>query len=315
MTPDASNRLMGIIPIVFVPFDPSGEIDEAGLRQVIEFELALQPQGLGVNGFATEAYKLSDAERLRCAVIAADQIAGRVPLIVGMASGSTEAAVSHARELARYATGALMVLPPATMDYGSRGWIDHYVELAEASAVPIMIQQSPHIPAYRHTLLAADALAEIAQRAPNVRYFKIEGGNSAERIGQLRQRVGDSVGIFGGVGGIALVDELAAGADGVLPGAGFNEIFHHAWAAWQAGDREGTLAHLRAGNPLIEAVSGRGHEFSLHARKHLLHRAGVIAHPYVRRPTTAPSTDELAALFAIADAQTPPLRISRVTMG
>lgn len=315
MTSDGSNRLSGIIPIVFVPFDSHGEIDEVSLRQVVEFELALRPQGLGVNGFATEAYKLSDAERLRCAEIVADQVGGRVPMIVGMAPGSTEHAITLARQLASMATGALMVLPPSTMDYGAAGWVEHYVALADASPAPIMIQQSPHIPAYSHTLLDAEALAQIAQRAPNACYFKIEGGGSAQRIAALRQLTDDSVGIFGGVGGIALVDELAAGADGVLPGVGFNEVFHAAWTAWAAGDSDGTRAILRAATPLIDAVSGRGHEFSLHARKQLMYRAGIIADPYVRRPTTVPDVDALNALFATADAQLPPLRISQKTTG
>ncbi|MCS7070393.1 MAG: dihydrodipicolinate synthase family protein, partial [Anaerolinea sp.] len=174
--------------------------------------------------------------------------------------------------------------------------IEHYIRLAEASPVPIMIQMSPHLPGYAHTGLDADALAAIAERAPNVRYFKIEGAESARRIGALRQRIGDRCGIFGGVGGIALVDELAAGADGVLPGVGFNPVFHRAWAAWEAGHHADALEILRAASSLIDAVSGRGHEFSLHARKHLLCERGLIAAPTVRRPTVSAAPTDLEAV-------------------
>lgn len=288
--------LHGVIPILFVPFNDDETIDEAGLRAVTQAELALHPQGIGIGGFASEAYKLTDAERLRCAEIVADEIAGRVPLIIGMAPGGTAAAIQQARQYAAFAPAALMTLPPATMHYPVESVIDHYVRLAEASPVPIMIQMSPHLPGYAHTGLDTDALGTIADRAPNVRYFKIEGAESARRIGELRQRVDDRCGIFGGVGGIALVDELAAGADGVLPGIGFNPAFHRAWAAWQAGHHAAALEILRAASPLIEAVSGRGHEFSLHARKHILLWRGVIGAAVVRQPTVSVTHADLEAV-------------------
>lgn len=282
-----TDRLRGVIPILFVPFHADETIDEMGLRAVTQAELALHPQGIGIGGFASEAYKLTDAERLRCAEIVADEIAGRVPLIIGMAPGGTTAAIQQARQYAAFAPAALMTLPPATMHYPTASVIDHYVRLADAAPAPIMIQMSPHLPGYAHTGLDADALGTIADRAPNVRYFKIEGAESARRIGELRQRIDDRCGIFGGVGGIALVDELAAGADGVLPGIGFNPVFHRAWAAWQGGHHAAALEILRAASPLIEAVSGRGHEFSLHARKHILLSRGVIAAAVVRQPTVS----------------------------
>ena len=48
--------LEGIIPVVFIPFDAQGEIDEPGLRRVVRFELDGGVDGIGVNGFASEAY-------------------------------------------------------------------------------------------------------------------------------------------------------------------------------------------------------------------------------------------------------------------
>lgn len=291
--------LRGVIPILLVPFTPDGVIDEAGLRAVTRLELADQPQGIGIGGFASEAYKLTDAERLRCAEIVAETIAGAVPLIIGLSPGSTAAAIQQARDYAALRPHALMTLPPHVMHYPVSAIVDHYAALADAASVPIMIQQSPHLPGYVHTGLETDALAAIAQRAPNVRYFKIEGAGSAARIGALRDRLGATVGIFGGVGGIALVDELAAGADGVLPGVGFNPVFHRAWAAWERGDRAGALAILTAASPLIEAVSGHGHEYSLHARKYLLKLRGVIPSDAVRAPGV-PFTDADRSAIAAA---------------
>ncbi|MEZ4606873.1 MAG: hypothetical protein R2865_08775 [Deinococcales bacterium] len=63
-----------------------------------------------------------------------------------------------------------MVLPPATMDNGHQALVDHYVNLAEAVNIPIMVQQSPHIPQYAHCELPAERLAEMAQRSEMIQY-------------------------------------------------------------------------------------------------------------------------------------------------
>lgn len=288
--------LSGIIPIVITPFDAEGQIDEASLRRVVQFELAGQPQGIGVGGFASEAYKLTEAERQRCAEIVAEEVNGQVPLIVGLAAGSLEAAIQQARRYAPLRPAALMTLPPNTFAYDEPALVDFYVDLANTADVPVMVQQAPQIPAYAGTLLSPTSLAAIAQRAPTVHYFKVEGRGSAERIQALRTLIGDRAGLFGGGGGITFYDELRVGAAGLLPGVGFNEYFTRVWSAWQSGDYREAGAVLRQVQPLVDAVSGYGHEFSLHARKRLLKKAGIIQSEIVRRPTITPDTAALAAL-------------------
>lgn len=293
--------LRGIIPIVITPFDSSGQIDIKSLRRVVDFELRGGVHGIGVGGFASEAYKLTDYERLQCAESAAIEINGRVPLIIGISPGSTEAAVEQARLYARLKPAALMVLPPNTMSNDEASLVDHYITLGNAVETPIMVQQSPQIPAYAHCQLSVESLAQIARLAPNVKYFKIEGAGSAKRIHALKQRLSDEFGLFGGVGGIAMRDELTAGAVGLLPGVGFNEFFLKVWEAWEANDHEKVDMILSDAQPLVEAVSGHGHEFSLHARKFLLARAGIIIHAAVRRPTTRPDTYVLESIGRMVD--------------
>lgn len=302
----------GIIPIVLIPFDSQGKIDEASLRRVVSFELENDIQGMGVGGFASEAYKLTETERIRCAEIVAEEVAGRVPLVIGLNPGSTEGAVEQARIYAHFNPAALMVLPPNTMKHEESVLIQHYVELAEMSPIPIMIQQSPQIMAYTGCNLSTEALIEIVQRAPNVHYLKIEGTGSAERIQALHDRLGNRVHLFGGIGGLGMREEFQAGANGLLPGCGFNEIFTEVWKAWQDGNTQEVDRVLSEAQPLVQAVSGRGHEFSLHARKHLLKRAGIIAHAYVRRPTVSVTIEDMNTLEQLADERN--LRISMSTI-
>jgi 4-hydroxy-tetrahydrodipicolinate synthase len=292
--------LGGIIPILITPFDEYGQIDEFSLRRLVRFELDQSPQGLGIGGFASEAYKLTESERLRCAEIVTDEMQNELPLVIGIAPGSLEAALETAALLEPLHPAALMTLPPATMAYPPETLIEFYVSFAAYAPAPVMVQQAPQVPAYAHTQLTTAQLAEIAQRAPGVCAFKIEGKGSAERIADLKAEVSSDVRLFGGVGGITLTAELLAGAAGLLPGVAFNDYFHAAYARWSEGDAAATVRLLEEVQPLVQAVSGHGHEFSLHARKMLLAEAGIIATNYVRWPTLPPESAWLEAVRSAA---------------
>ncbi len=301
--------LGGIIPILFTPFCAQGQIDAEGLRRIVRFELDGGVHGIGINGFASEAYKLSDAERLQTVAIVAAELADAVPLIIGIAPNSRSTAIEQARQYAPYRPAALMALPPATMDNGERALVEHYVALGQASKVPIMLQQAPHIPQYRHTELSAESLAEIARRAPTVRYFKLEGPGSAAKMSELAPMLPAAARMFGGGGGITVLSELENGAAGLIPGVGFNQIFLAAWAKWCAGDSAGAAAIIAGGQALVRAVSGSGHEMSLHLRKQLMLRQGAIACAHVRQPTVPFDADDLPGFFEIVDALD--LRVAR----
>ena len=293
--------LDGIAPILFTPFDENGDIDRDSLRQILRFELDGGVHAIGINGFASEAYKMTDDERRENVEIVASELARAVPLIIGIAPNSTEAAISQARQMAPYRPAALMTLPPPTMDNGVQSFVEFYVDFGKASDIPIILQQAPHIPQYRHTELPAEALAEIADRAPNIKYFKIEGPGSAAKMEELAPLLGGETRMFGGGGGITVLDELRKGAAGLIPGVGFNEIFLAAWGAWMQGKTDATEAIIKKGEALIKAVSGKGHEYSLHMRKQLMKRAGYIRNAYVRRPTVPFNECDLPAFFAIVD--------------
>ena len=244
---------------------------------------------------------MSDDERRRTVEIVASELAGALPLIIGIAPNSTEVALQQARQFAAYQPAALMTLPPPTMDNGAGALVEFYVELGKATDVPIILQQAPHIPQYRHTELPAEALAEIADRAPNVLYYKLEGPGSAAKMRELKPLLPADRKMFGGGGGITVLEELRNGAAGLIPGVGFNELFLAAWDEWKRGETESAEAIILKGAPLTKAVSGRGHEYSLHMRKQLMKRHGAIRSAYVRGPTVDFDECDLPAFFAIVD--------------
>ena len=301
--------LEGIAPILFTPFDENGAIDVDGLRRVTRFEVDGGVHAIGINGFASEAYKMTDDERRQTVEIVASELAGALPLIIGLAPNSLETAVQQARQFARFQPAALMTLPPPTMDNGERALVEFYIEFSNAIDLPIILQQAPHIPQYRHTELPAEALADIADRAPGVLYYKLEGPGSAAKMRALKPLLPANRKMFGGGGGITVLAELRNGAAGLIPGVGFNEIFLAAWDKWKSGETASAEAIIKGGAALTKAVSGKGHEYSLHMRKHLMKRCGAIGSAYVRRPTLVFDEYDLTEFFAIVDELD--LRVSR----
>jgi 4-hydroxy-tetrahydrodipicolinate synthase len=293
--------LEGIAPILFTPFDENGDIDADSLRKIVRFEVDGGVHAIGINGFASEAYKMIDDERHQTVEIVASELAGSLPLIIGIAPNSLESAIQQARAFAPFQPAALMTLPPPTMDNGVQSFVDFYVEFSGAIDTPIILQQAPHIPQYGHTELPAEALAEIAERGANVKHFKLEGPGSAAKMEELAPLLRGGQRMFGGGGGITVLAELRNGAAGLIPGVGFNEIFLEAWDKWKRGETEAAEAIIRMGAPITKAISGRGHEYSLHMRKQLMKRYGTIRSAYVRGPTVQFSECDLPDFFAIVD--------------
>ena len=293
--------ISGIAPILFTPFDEYGGLDAPSLRRLTRYEVSGGLHAIGINGFASEAYKLSDAEQLEAAGIVAEELAGALPLIIGIAPKSLHHAIEQAQQMAQLGPAAFMVLPPATMDNGAGAIVEFYVALSQACPTPLIVQQAPHIPMYHHTELSAAQLAEVAQRARSVRYFKLEGPGSSAKMRALVPLLPGGVQIFGGGGGISALEELHAGAAGLIPGVGYNEIFLAAWSAWQAGDRSGCARILRRAQALIQAVSAPGHEHSLHLRKQLMLRYGIIGSAHVRAPTVRLREQVLSRFFALVE--------------
>ena len=93
----------GAIVAIVTPFKAGG-VHEAGLRSLIEFQIANGTNGIVPCGTTGESPTLSHKEHERVVEIVIEQTAGRIPVIAGTGSNSTEEAISltaHAKKAAR----------------------------------------------------------------------------------------------------------------------------------------------------------------------------------------------------------------------
>ena len=91
--------------------------------------------------------------------------------------------------------------------------------------------------------------------------------------------------VFGGNGGIFLLDTLDNGAVGNAPGADVTDELTATYALWKSGDGEGARTRFAHLLPLL-VFESQGIEHYNACAKHLLVRRGILASAHMRVPTT-----------------------------
>jgi len=272
----AAGALGGIFPIIYTAFDAAGEIDEPGQRRIVDYLIAAGTQGLAATGGASETAKLSADERRRLLELCVEQTAGRVPVIMGCTAASTSESVAAVREGARLGVRAAFGLLPPDQQ-GLKGealdeaLLAHYLTLGEASEIPIMVQEVANP-------LPPETIVAIHERCPNVLYVKEEAPDTGHRITALLEASDGRLRILSG--GVNLLDDLARGAVGAIPGSIGVADLATAYVRHMEGDRIGARLAFNHFLPL----SHWRRQFGLIGAKEVLRRLGVIAGAYLRPP-------------------------------
>jgi 4-hydroxy-tetrahydrodipicolinate synthase len=277
MTPPANTLRSGLWCVLATPFHgPDLAVDLTSLRKELDLYAAVPADGLVVVGVFGEAAALDSAEQ--AAVVAA--VAGHdsgLPVVAGIPGRTTAVAVEQAAGVVRAGEGrveAVMVQAnTADPDLLAR----HLRAVHEATGTGIVLQDYPETSGVRIT---PPQVLAVLEACPFVVAVKSEAPPTAAAIGQLTAKT--SVPVFGGLGGVGLLDELAVGAAGAMTGFSHPEGLRTALDAWSSGGYTAAREAFAPWLPLVnfEAQPGVG----LALRKEILHRRGVFAGGAVRPP-------------------------------
>ena len=131
----------GIFTIPATPFDERGQLDEAGLRRVIDFCVECGAHGLVYPVNASQFSVLSDNERLRGFRIVIEQNAGRIPTMMGVQGVSKEHAAMFAREANALGASSVIAMTPYVVKVGNPDMVVEYYRAINAVVdIPICIQ-------------------------------------------------------------------------------------------------------------------------------------------------------------------------------
>jgi 4-hydroxy-tetrahydrodipicolinate synthase len=133
--------IRGIVPPLVTPFRLDGSIDEQAHRREVRYMIEVaKVHGLAVCGSTGEGHTLTTEETRRIAAWTMDEAQGRVPVIAGIITDSTQAVLERAEAVADLGIAALQVTPVHYLFRpDDEAMIRHFAAVAKDSGMPVII--------------------------------------------------------------------------------------------------------------------------------------------------------------------------------
>jgi 2-keto-3-deoxy-L-arabinonate dehydratase len=285
MDATATTLLAGVRPIVHTPFadDARQRVDVTSLRRVVRHVVDQGVDGVVPLGLASEPWAITEDERELILGVVVDEVAGRVPVMVGV-DGHTAIATERARRAAAAGARALQVVPPPNVTVAQA--FDHLEQVAEASGLPVLVQDAPQVTGVQ---LPVDELIDRARRHPLLLGVKSEGIDSGPKVSALAAA---GIPVVAGWGGLHYPESVARGAVGCIPGCDIAAALREVHERFSIGDEAAAERLYELTLPLL-AFECRSLGLLVLSAKRALVRLGVIESDRMRAP--APSLDAVAA--------------------
>jgi 4-hydroxy-tetrahydrodipicolinate synthase len=289
--------LEGVFSVLPTPFLDDGALDLDSLRRVVDLFINAGVNGLTALGVTGEVARLNDAERQTILETVMQQAAGRVAVVAGATADGLRTCIEYTRAAKAAGAAAVMISPPRMAKLNSDAVVRHFAGVAEAVEIEIVVQDFPPISGYT---MEPALLARIAREIPRARTIKLEDPPTPFKTARILEAAKDiQVRIFGGLGGVFLLEELLAGATGAMTGFAYPEILVEIVSAFRAGDVD------RAADVFYRTVPLMRFEFQesigMAIRKEVLRRRGALSSGALRAPGAQLDAGTIAALDRLLD--------------
>ena len=188
-----------------------GQVDYEAFRKLIEAQIAGGVDGIVPVGTTGESPTLSHDEHRDVIKAAVEIAAGRVKVVGGTGSNSTEEAIGLTQDAEKAGADGALIVAPYYNKPSPEGLYQHFRALSEATNLPIILYS---IPGRCGIEIGVPVVARLAKDCANIVAIK-EAGGSVERVSQLRQALPDQFEILSGDDSLTL-PFISVGAVGVI---------------------------------------------------------------------------------------------------
>jgi 4-hydroxy-tetrahydrodipicolinate synthase len=208
----SSLRFEGTLTALVTPFNDDLSIDWDAFDRLVEGQIAGGVTGIVPCGTTGESPALDHEEQLELVKRCVKLAKGKCMVLAGTGTNATRSTIAASQAAARAGANAVMVVVPYYNKPTQDGLLGHYVGVAAAVEVPVVVY---NIPGRTGIDLTADTLARICEKAPNVVAVKEATGNVL-RAQEIVRTIGPSrISVLSGDDTLTL-PMIAVGARGVI---------------------------------------------------------------------------------------------------
>lgn len=236
---------------LITPFDQNNQVNYDKLDELIEFQIAGKTDSIVICGTTGEASTLSHEEHLDVIKFTAERVKGRIPVVAGTGSNSTETAVFLSTEAEKNGADALLVVSPYYNKATQAGLAEHFKIIADSVKVPIILY---NIPGRTGVNIKPETVAGLMKNCNNVVGMKEASGDISQVL-KLMSVTDGNINLYSGnddqivplmsVGGKGVISVLS----NVLP-----ELTHDIPTAYLAGNVDVALKKQLEVVELIDAL-------------------------------------------------------------
>lgn len=268
----------GVWGVMATPFQGSAlDVCEASIERLVHLYSDAGAVGLTVLGVFGEAQHLTMAEQRDVIEFVTAANEARLPLVVGTYGQATQTVIEQIDNV-RLADPDLDTFMVQISTSDPNRLLRHLTAIHDATGVRIVLQDYPLVTGVH---IDQRVLAKVVDTlGPMIAAIKSEAPPTPVAIAALCSTV--RVPVFGGLGGVGLIDELAAGAAGAMTGFSFPEGLVAACRAFQDAGVDAAREAFSPWLPLANFESQDG--IALSIRKEILRTRGQLLEAGVRLP-------------------------------
>ena len=241
----------GVMPPHITPFKQNGEVDEEALRQCVSFWIENKVGGLVPCGSNGEAPYMDAEDRRKVVRIVVDQSNGKVPVIAGTGSLSSEETIRLTRDAKDVGADAALIITPFYYRLSEKELLEHYRAVVESVDMPVVLYNVPKFTGFN---LEPHVAAKLAQ-LENVVGIKDSSG-SIGQIGEIIRLVGDRISVLAGTGDLIYPTLMLGGKGAIVAVANAAPLqCSEVYEAFQKGDYERARSLQLSLLPLNDALT------------------------------------------------------------
>lgn len=283
--------LGGALPALFTPFTADGEVDNASLKNMINWQIASGSTGITLGGSTGEPSSLSVSERIRSIQVAAAEVDDRVPFMPGTGTAKMSETLDITQAAVDAGADAAMIITPYYSRPTQEALYRWYAEVAQTFPdMPFVIY---NVPSRTAVDMAPETVARLFKDFNNVIGIK-ETTKDFEHFSRVIHACGRDLLVWSGIellclplmalGGVGFISALANLAPRAIA-----DMYH----AWEAGDLEKARDIHYGLHPLADLLFV---ETNPAPSKWVMARRGLISSDHVRSPLITPTDAGIAKI-------------------